>query len=225
MTQSSDNGSKKKDSTQPLARVGDPLPAPDGSFIAEEDDDDLEAVDDLPPPSTAVPFKEYRPIARRVISDLRASPQSTNVALVVLGYTLLGISDGEIASSTGLAPHEVNLVRESRIYSEAFENIMRELISANSEYIECRIAAHSSMALDNIAGIARKSKNTGYRLTASRDLLDRAGHRPQDNASRQNQGMNELHIVITSPKDQIERDLDLTITANPRSKKNGNGSR
>jgi len=87
------------------------------------------------------------------------------------------------------------------------------LINANSEYVECRISAYSGMALGNIADIAQKSKNTGYRLTASRDLLDRAGHRPQDNASRQNSGMNELHIVITDSKEQ-EMKIDLKIKGN-----------
>lgn len=202
-----------------LARPGDPLTAPNGELVLEEDDDDGDEFSSshLPPPSTAVPFKEYRPIARRVISDLRASPQSVNVSLVVLGYTLLGISDGEISEATGLSQSELDLVREARIYSEAFENVMSELINANSEYIECRIAAHSGLALNNIAGIAAKSKNTGYKLAASRDLLDRAGHRPQDNANRQTSGMNELHIVITSPKDQVEAKIDFNL----KGKRNG----
>jgi hypothetical protein len=70
------------------------------------------------------------------------------------------------------------------------------------------------MALGNIAEIAARTRNTGYRLAASKDLLDRAGHRPQDNASRQNSGMNELHIIITEPNDADNIKLDLTIRRN-----------
>jgi len=187
-----------------LARVGDPLIAPNGDLLLEEDDDDLGA-SHLPLPSTAVPFKDYRPINRRVLSDLRADVSLLNVVSVVLSYTLQGISDTEICEATGITPEQLIFARENRIYSDMFENIMRELINANSEYIECRVSAYSGMALGNIADIAAKTRNTGYRLAASKDLLDRAGHRPQDNASRQNTGMNELHIVITEPKDSEAR--------------------
>jgi len=187
-----------------LAKAGDPLVAPNGDLLLEEDDDDL-GPSHLPLPSTSVPFKDYRTIQRRVLSDLRADVSMLNVASVVLSYTLQGISDTEIAEATKLQPEQITFIRESRIYSDMFENIMRELINANSEYIECRVSAYSGMALGNIADIASRTKNTGYRLAASKDLLDRAGHRPQDNASRQNTGMNELHIVISEPKDSEAR--------------------
>jgi hypothetical protein len=193
-----------------LAKAGDPLVAPNGDLLMEEDDDDLDP-SRLLPPSTAVPFKDYRPITRRVLTELRAPGDMLNVTSVVLSYTLLGISDTEIADVTKLDPFQIQHIRESRIYSDLFENIMRELINANSEYIECRISAYSGMALGNIAEIAARTRNTGYRLAASKDLLDRAGHRPQDNASRQNSGMNELHIVITEPCAGDDIKLDLTI--------------
>ena len=206
-----------------LAKVGDPLIAPDGSLLTEEDDGDL-GPSHLPLPSTAVPFKDYRPIQKRVLSDLRADVNMLNVVSVVLSYTLQGISDTEIAIATGISPEQITFARASRTYSDMFENIMRELINANSEYIECRVSAYSGMALGNIADIATRTKNTGYRLAASKDLLDRAGHRPQDNASRQSNGMNELHIVITEPKDSEARmKIDLRFSANG-GKSNGHSS-
>jgi hypothetical protein len=190
-----------------LAKVGDPLVAPNGDVIEPEEDEDV-SFNSLPPASTAVPFKAYRPIARRVLSDLRAPPQAINVALVVLGHTLLGISDSEICEATGLSAQDVNKVRDSRIYTESFSNIMQELINANSEYIECRLASYSGAALNNIAGIAMTAKSKTLKFHASKDLLDRAGHRPQDQAARTNQGMNELHIVITSPSDSVQTKID-----------------
>lgn len=192
-----------------LAKAGDPLVTPNGEVI--EPDEDMDDGMDIAsiPPSTAVPFKAYRPIARRVIQDLRAPAQAINVVAVVLTYTLLGISDSEIAEATGLSAQDINKVRDSRIYSESFSNVMQELINANSEYIECRIAAYSGLALNNIADIAMRAKNKTLKFTANKDLLDRAGHRPQDQAGRQNQGLNELHIVITSPSDVVQAKIDL----------------
>jgi hypothetical protein len=196
-----------------LAKIGDPLIAPNGDVLVEEDDDDL-SPSHLLPPATAVPFKDYRPITRRVLTELRAPADMLNVTSVVLFYTLLGISDTEISDATKLTGEQIEHIRNSRTYADMFDNIMRELINANSEYIECRISAYSGMALGNIAEIAARTRNTGYRLAASKDLLDRAGHRPQDNASRQNSGMNELHIIITEPNDADNIKLDLTIRRN-----------
>ena len=195
-----------------LARQGDPLVTVKGEVIPAEREGDDVSSPSVPLPSTAVAFKDYQPIVKRVISDLRSPPQAVNVAIVILGYTLLGISDGEVCSATNLTLEEVFKVRASRIYSEAFENIMRELINANSEFIECRVAAYSGMALGQVASIAAAGKRENNRLTASRDILDRAGHRPQDNAARQNSGMNELHIVITNSKDDVTTEIKL----NPR---------
>jgi hypothetical protein len=194
--------------TSGLAKAGDPLTDVNGEILEPEEDDDWEAPVPIPVPSTPVPFKAYRPIARRVMSELRAPSQAVNVSLVILGYTLLGISDAEICEATNLTGEQVSKVRDSRTYSDAFELIMRELISANSEYVECRLAAYSGMALNNVADIARTAKNRATKLAANKDLLDRAGHRPQDQATKQNSGMNELHIVITTPDDRIEAQID-----------------
>lgn len=200
-----------------LARQGDPLVTAKGEVIPAEREGDDVSSPSVPLPSTSVAFKDYQAMAKRVISDFRVAPQALNVALVILGFTLCGVSDGEICSSTNLSLDDVFKVRQSRVYSEVFESIMRELINANSEFIECRIAAYSGMALGQVAQISAAGKKENNRLAASRDILDRAGHRPQDNAGRQNAGMNELHIVVTNSKDEVTTEIKF----NPREVKDG----
>jgi hypothetical protein len=196
---------------QSLPKPGDPL-VMNGEVLEPEDPDEEVYYNDgtVPPPTTAVPFKFYRPVTKRVLSDLRAPTHAVNVAAVVLSYTLLGISDAEICISTGLDGAEVMKVRDSRVYAECFGNIMQELINANSEYIECRLAAYSGMALSNVAGIAKTAKNQAVKLSANNSILDRAGFRPQDQAGRTQNGMNELHIVITTPNDVVAKDIKFT---------------
>ena len=185
-----------------LARPGDPLVATTGELIEPDEDGEDEASSyALIPPSTPVPFKFYKPTTKRVLSDFRETKSVMNAAAVIFSYTLLGIGDAEICESTGLSIDQVSSVRDSRAYADVFQTVMRELINANSEYIEARIASYSGMALNNVASIAATAKNKGVKLSASKDLLDRAGHRPQDTVSRGNSNMNELHIVITNAKD------------------------
>lgn len=192
-----------------LPKPGDPLITEQGEVLAPEDSEEETYYNDgsVPLPQTAVPFKFYRPVNKRVLSDLRAPNSAINVAVVVLSYTLLGISDAEICMATGLDGPEVAKVRDSRVYSECFGNIMQELINANAEYIECRLAAYSGMALSNVAGIAKTAKNQAVKLSANNSILDRAGFRPQDQAGRTQNGMNELHIVITTPNDVVTKDI------------------
>lgn len=194
-----------------LAKPGDPLTHINGEVVMEDEDDDGAAGVSLPLPSTPVPYKYYRPQTRRVLSDFRESPQLLNACAIIFSYSVLGIGDAEICESTGLSLDQIERVRSARAYSEMFENVMRELINANSEYIEARIAAYSGMALNNVAEIAATAKNKAVKLSASKDILDRAGHRPKDQAARGNSGMNELHIVVTKSSDSDEFNLNLNV--------------
>lgn len=191
-----------------LAKEGDPLVAADGEILEPDGHIDTE---DLPAPRTPTPFKYYRPTTRKVLSDFRAPDTVLNVASVVFVYTVLGISDAEIGNATGLSSEDINKARETRAYSDLFEGVMTELISANSEYIEARIAAYAPMALNNVAHIAKHAQNHAVKLSASKDILDRSGHRPQDTQGRAQQGMNELHIVITKSKDAPDTDIEFKL--------------
>ena len=210
---------KKNGKSIQLAKVGDPLVAANGDIFDEEFDDEDDLNDaDITQPSTPIPYKDYRPDSRSVSSDFRTSTEMLNAASVIFTYTMLGISDTEISSNLNIDPADIVKVRETRAYADVFERVMRELINANSEYIEARIASYSGMALNNIADIAKRSRNTGYRLNASKDLLDRAGHRPQDRNAGAS-GMNELHIVITDSKDETTKiDLNLKGKSNGHSR-------
>lgn len=204
-----------------LARPGDPLATIQGELLEPDDDGDSGglAASSLPLPSTPVPYSAYRPQTRRVMSDFREPKALLNACAVIFSYSVLGISDAEICEATGLDMEQIESVRSARAYSEMFQNVMRELINANSEYIEARIAAYSGMALNNVADIAASAKNKAVKLSASKDLLDRAGHRPQDQASKGSSGMNELHIVITKAKDD-----DTVIEFGLGGQKNGHSS-
>lgn len=193
-----------------LAKVNDPLVAPNGDILMPERDESYGYMNDSQEVEAQAPceYKDYRPQVKRVTKDLRAPVDLVNAAAIVFSYTMLGISDTEICSNTGLRPEDLPRVRESTAYSEVFENIMRGLINANSEYIDARLAAHSGMALQNIAHIASTCPNTGHRLSASKDILDRSGHRPQDRHGG-DVGMNELRIVIEDRKEEQDVNINL----------------
>lgn len=189
-----------KNENKALAKVGDPIVAANGDIMMEEVDayDDDVTDSDLEAPRPPTEFKDYRPDVRRVTKDLRAPKDLVNAASVIFTYTMLGISDTEIQENTGISAEDLVKVRESRTYSEIFEAVMRSLINANSEYLEARIAAHTGMAATSIFKIASTSRNTGHRLAAAKDILDRGGHRPQDKSNGATAGLNELRIVITN---------------------------
>src|SRR4249919_3867829 len=102
-----------------LPKPGDPYLSSTGEVLEPEDPEEEVYYNDgsVPAPTAAIPFKYYKPVTKRVMSDLRAPTHAVNVAAVVLSYTLLGISDAEICAATGLDGQEVMKVRDSRVYA------------------------------------------------------------------------------------------------------------
>ena len=192
----------KKMNGTALARPGDPLVLSDGSTIEEE----VEKPD--PVPHEQINARTFRSSKRRSVQELPAPVKTVNVISVVLMYTLMGLSDREIAEALDVKIAQIKEIRDHSAYVECFDCVLNELLSANSDLLQSRISAHASMALDGVISIARDGKQENNRLRASQDILDRAGARPQDNVNKRAQTMNELRIVIVDGDKKLDVNLN-----------------
>lgn len=187
----------KKSETPDLPRPGDPLVLADGTFI--EPDKLNDEVDEAPEPLRQVKLvaADFRAQQKRTINELPDRPDVINAMAAVLMYTILGLTDREISTIVGISRAEVALARKHSAYEECFNAMVSELINANSEVLTSRLAAHAHIALNQVTKLSTKAKKEETRLSASKDILDRAGVRPQDVAARSLTQKNELRIVIT----------------------------
>lgn len=183
--------SKAKKAKPTLARPGDPLILANGmKIIPEAMPDEEENVE------TQFDASEFHPIAQRSIKDLPLEPRAMTGIAAVLVYTVLGLSDGEIAETLGVTLESVEQAKDSPAYGEAFNMLAAEFINANSELIASRIASYSHGALTTLANIARNGKQEGNQMRASMYLMDAGGHNKKGDIGKHAE--DGLKIVVTN---------------------------
>jgi hypothetical protein len=159
---------KAKPQQPSLARPGDPLVTERGIAVPANRDD-AEVHD------AVVIAKAFKPRKRRSAKELPAPPQMMKAIGCVFLLTTMGLTDREMATVLGISAGDVKSVKNSETYAECFNEIISELISANSEMLAARLAAYANGAVDRIADLSTNGKKEEVRLRASQDIADRAG--------------------------------------------------
>jgi hypothetical protein len=116
---------------------------------------------------------------RRRVADLPALPKTMNTVSVVLSYTLFGLDEIEIAQATGLSTDQVGRIKMLEAYSRMQDEVIRSVIASDTGSVRDMIAQHSRKAVAKIIDIIDEGPDD-LALSASKDILDRAGHRPVD---------------------------------------------
>lgn len=191
-----------------LAQPGDPLVLPDGQII--EPDEQYEDEDEVAARKMrrSLDPASFRAQKRRSAKEMPAPPSVMNAVAVVFTGTMLGLGDREMCEQLKITAEELEQVRSHSAYAEVFETVLGEFLSANAELLQSRLAAYSHSALTQVHTIAKSGKNETNRLNASRDILDRAGHRAQDNQKRGQSGVNELRIVYIDEEKQTRIEIN-----------------
>jgi hypothetical protein len=153
-----------------LAKPGDPLITEQGIAIPPDRDGiDLTVQDDQ------INVKAFKAKKQRSAKDLPAPPPMMKAVACVFMLSVLGLTERETADVLGLNLGDVKSVKASQTYVECFNEVVQELINANSEMLAARLAAYANGAVTNIAQIAKDGKKEETRLRANMDIADRAG--------------------------------------------------
>ena len=201
---------RSKPQSRTLAQANDPLVLPDGTRIEpDRKNDRLEALQQAR--AIASDPATFKPKARRSIVELPEQGKNMNAIALVFTYTLLGLSNAEIADALNTTTRTIEAVKQTNAYEEVFLTIKDEFVNANSSLLESRIAAYSHLALDEVVTLAAKSDKESIRLSASTDILDRAGvNQKRFDERNQQQEASKLNIVITNAKDtEVNIDMNL----------------
>lgn len=179
-----------------LARPGDPLIMPDGSqhqpikhkaaFEKEKADFKLDA-------------HTFRGKSQKNLRDLAAPVNMFNAIAAVLGYSIMGVGDREVADALKCTTTELEAIRQHPAYNELFDTFYHAVISADSDSLTGRIASYSHSALDTVAVLSKNAENEAVKLRASTDILDRAGVTPKLNEMKGMMKNDTLRIQVTRP--------------------------
>lgn len=188
-----------------LAKPGDPYVTERGQVILREDAFDK-------PDTTIGPAraKTLTSSVRRSVRDLPTEGKMQTAIIVVLSYSILGLSENEIAHVSGASIEDVQRVKQLDAYQETFEMIFAELLSINSSSMRAKIAAFAPSALEGVMHLAANSKHDLTKLKANQDILDRSGLHPEalfgKNAS--DNAIESLNIVF---QDGDDRDVNISV--------------
>lgn len=205
MTSAKQNG---KGTTRALARPGDPLVTPDGRIIAP----DRKVLRTVTEPT--IEAQDYRPDIKRTINELPAEPKVMSCCGIVFIYTMMGLTDREIARAIGVKLTDVAMARKHAAYTELFNIVSGEFINANSALLQARIAAYSHSALDTVADVMLDGKHESTRLKAGIDVMDRATNVKSGERGRSD----ELRITIVEGND---KSVSVELNGNPFGGSNG----
>lgn len=116
---------------------------------------------------------------RRRVADLPALPKTMNSISVVLSYTLFGLDETEVALATGLSVDQVGSIKMLEAYGRMQEEVTNAVLASDTGSVRDMISQHSRAAVSKIVDIVENGADD-LALSASKDILDRAGHRPVD---------------------------------------------
>ena len=171
----------------------------------------------LPSVSHFVEIKSNKEVQRRAsetfrrLADIPTEAKNLNAVSVVLGYTLIGISEQEIADVTGLSLEQIGNIKMLDAYTYAENAVVDKLLKEETDDIRRMIAQHSVNSVRQIAALATHSEFDAVRLKASQDLLDRAGHRPIDVVEHRHKLDDDLRIQIIEERNVQGPQIDLQI--------------
>lgn len=198
-----------------LARPGDPLITRHGVKIDPDLPRSAKAYDNLPAAvgehksNVHLDPATYRSSKRKNIRDLPAPPNVINGVAAAFMYTILGVGDREIADTLKITTMQLEELRTHSAYSECFKTVLDELISANTDAIQARIASYATKAVDNIFHIAEHTEEDSLKLRANQDLADRAGIGAKQLAERKVSTQSTLRIMIIDDEKSVSVNLDM----------------
>jgi hypothetical protein len=178
-----------------LARPGDPLITGRGEIVEPENKPTKKEAKKLEITDTIDPAL-FRPTKRRIMKELPAAPNVITGIGAVFMYTMMGVGDREIAETLGITVEYLSELRSHPAYGECFTAIHEEFINANSGLLTSRIASYAQDALTTVGTLSQMAKKEEVKLSASKDLLDRAGVRPKDQEQRVSMSQNDLRIIL-----------------------------
>jgi len=166
-------------------------------------------------PSTGRPIKEQPLVlipspgeAQRIVARTRKSvtelplppKQLSGVALVAF-YTLFGLNDQDIsiALDGSLTVEQIERIRTLDAYIEFMETAKANMLHTQSDTVRELFQTHANSAATKIINLSQ-SDNDVLAFTASKDVLDRAGHRPADVVEHRHKMEDALNIVYIEKK-------------------------
>lgn len=130
-------------------------------------------------PMTGVDPAEFAPTQRRTEDDMPDVPVVMNTVMVVAAYVLWGFPNASIARVTGLTVEQVIGVKESAAYATVMDGLVNNVLVSDRDDVRRTLAASARKAAKRMHELM-DDEDGRIAVIATKDILDRSGHRPVD---------------------------------------------
>lgn len=195
---------------------GKPLTLPDGTQIlpsADADGSKVLSAEKIEQKKTAdeimvqlkdklaAPFdNDMTSPVKRTLADVEVDFNQMNVIMLTLAYSMWGLDTFAIARLLKINDAAVDSIQSTDLYIQTKEQLIEALHHAEASTVHGFIQSKAITAA-NVVALSLASRKEENRLTAAKDLLDRAGYRPADRVEHSHKFEDELRIrYVTDPK-------------------------
>ena len=156
--------------------------------------------------------------ARSSLADLPALPKQMNLINVILTYSLLGITDEEIAIATGLTTKQIGQVRMQEAYGKVQDLLAEQIADSGKEAVRTFLNQHALSAAKQVVQVMESTTREEMALAAAKDILDRTNNRPVDVHEHRLMvdGGLRVEIIKRTPDNEMPT-LDLEVSNGNRS--------
>lgn len=133
----------------------------------------------IPEGSTIIDGTTLRPATRRHLHEIPDTIRNANACALIASYTLYGLLDDDIASALQTSVDIVSSIRDSETYDIIHRAMCQTVLDAETDEVRDVFRQHARTAAHVLVDTLHNG-NRAERVTAAKDFLDRAGHRPAD---------------------------------------------
>lgn len=138
---------------------------------------------------------------RRTLADMPLPANQLNVVSAVCLYTLIGLSDRDIAEALVIDLARVERIKMLDAYMTIQEQVVKSIIDEEASDVRAMFAANARNSAAEMIALASGAENEVVKFKANQDVLDRAGHRPADVVLVKGQIDSTLRVVYVEEED------------------------
>ena len=148
--------------------------------------------------------------ARKRVADLPVPPEQMNTLSVILSYSLFGISDEDISLTLSIPLEQIVTIKGSDTYVGLQQTILTNIVESDLSDVRGLFVQKSRSAAQVMFDVVdNPDVGVNTKMTAAKDILDRAGQRPVDVVEHRHKMEGGLTIEYVDKKDDIPT-IDIT---------------
>jgi len=138
----------------------------------------------------------------RKLAELPALPKQLNSYAAILVYTASGLSDDEISVATKFTREQIAVLRAQPAYTQLESFIIDAVRQEAATEVKSILVSGEVKAAHRVIELV-DSEDDKVALAASKDLLDRGGHKPADKLDIRAEMMQSFRIEVVDKRGNV----------------------